>query len=169
MAGRQRASSTVPLDDSATIGRTLHATRRRRRISMARAATETRIRRDYLEAMERGDFSFQAPVYAKGFLTNYARFLRIDPTPLVLSLEEIYGSERNEALVLAEQNAAWTDTVRMPSFFRPIVITTCALLLLTMFTLWTKASERREGRRADRFEAPVDAGHVPTRLKDTDR
>jgi cytoskeletal protein RodZ len=105
------------------LGKTLHATRRRRRISLDRAAADTRIRRDYIVAMENDDFTFQAPVYVKGFLASYARILRVDPEPLVRRFEdEIASSDDKGAEVLAIQDAAWRDLVRMPSLARPILL-----------------------------------------------
>jgi cytoskeletal protein RodZ len=105
---------------------------------MDRAATETRIRRDYLVALENDDFSFQAPVYVKGFLVNYARYLRLDPDPLVMEFEDRIGGESNEALVLAEQNQAWTKAIRVTSAWWPLAVTAVALLILTTAALWTR-------------------------------
>lgn len=116
---------------------------------MDRAVAETRIRRDYITAMEADDFSFQAPVYVRGFLASYARFLRLDPAPLLTRFDEAHGLPENEALVLAEQNAAWSGAVRMPTAFRPLAVTTALLLALTVGTLWTRGEDRPdEARRA---------------------
>jgi cytoskeletal protein RodZ len=106
----------------ASLGKTLHATRRRRRISLDKAAADTRIRRDYIVAMESDDFSFQAPVYVKGFIANYARALRTDPEPLIRRFEEEVAPPRDEPELLAIQDAAWRDVVRMPSLARPIFL-----------------------------------------------
>jgi cytoskeletal protein RodZ len=138
-----------PYDPSVPLGKALHATRRRRRISMDRTVAETRIRRDYLTAMEADDFEFQAPVYVRGFLANYARFLRLDPAPLLARFDQAHALTENEAVVLAEQNAMWSGAVRMPSAFRPLAITACLLLILTMATLWTRGEDRpAEGQRS---------------------
>jgi cytoskeletal protein RodZ len=114
----------------ASLGRTLHSTRRRRRISLDRAVGETRIRREYIVAMENDDFAFQAPVYVKGFLVSYARLLRLDPEPLVRRFEEETGSTWDEAELLARQNAAWRAVVRMPSMTRPILFAGSVLMAL---------------------------------------
>ena len=121
---------------------------------MDRAVADTRIRRDYIVAMEADDFSFQAPVYVRGFLASYARFLRLDPAPLLHRFDDRFGALANEAIVLAEQNAMWTGAVRMPSAFRPLVITTCLLLLLTAATLWTRGdAPEKETRASTEVEA----------------
>lgn len=67
-----------------SIGHTFKTTRERKRISLAYAASKTRIKLQNLEMMERDDFSrIPAPAYAKGFIRMYAEFLGIDPAPLV--------------------------------------------------------------------------------------
>jgi cytoskeleton protein RodZ len=150
-------ASVDPYDPNVPLGTALHATRRRRRVSMDRAVVETKIRRDYITSMERNDFSFQAPVYVRGFLANYARFLRLDPGPLLAKFDDIYGAPPNEALVLAEQNATWSGAVPMPSAFRPLAITAALLLVLTTATLWTRAGDEARPPRDDvRTEAATD-------------
>jgi cytoskeletal protein RodZ len=152
-AASARPPALDPYDPSVPLGKALHATRRRRRISMDRAVMETRIRRDYIAAMEADDFSFQAPVYVRGFFANYARFLRLDPAPLLQRFDERFGGPANEAVVLAEQNAAWTGAAPMPSAFRPLAITTCLLLVLTAVTLWTRG------------DAPTDEARTTTEVE----
>lgn len=66
----------------------LRRARRRRKVSLERAARETRIGVRYLKALESGApmDAFPAPMYARAFLREYARFLRLDPDPLLLLL-----------------------------------------------------------------------------------
>ena len=149
----RRVPATTPTgaDAPASLGATLHATRRRRRISMDRASAETRIRRDYLVAMEKDDFSFQAPVYVKGFVASYARFLRLDPAPLLAALEELHGPTPDEAAVLAEQNAVWAGRRRA---FRPLLLPACALAILTALAFWTNGRDADRPPASSEVEAP---------------
>jgi hypothetical protein len=66
-------------------GRALRRARQRRHLSLDDAAEATRIPRRFLEALEREDpvESFPAPVYARAFLREYARYLDLDPERLV--------------------------------------------------------------------------------------
>ncbi len=67
-----------------SLGQILKSTRERKRISLSYAAAQTRVKLQYLEMMERDDFSrMPAPAYAKGFIKMYAEFLGLDPHPLV--------------------------------------------------------------------------------------
>lgn len=74
------------------MGDYLRAARRRRRVSIERAAEETRIRADFLMRMESDEFDFMAVAYVRGFLRNYARYLQIDPEPLIEEFDRRFGT-----------------------------------------------------------------------------
>jgi cytoskeletal protein RodZ len=76
------------------MGAYLRAARSRRRVSIDRAAEQTRIRADFLMRMESDEFDFLAPAYVRGFLKNYARFLRVDPDPLLEEFDTRWGGGR---------------------------------------------------------------------------
>lgn len=68
-----------------TIGERLLEARQRRGVSIREAAESTKVRGDYLAAMENNQFdSIQlADVYRRGFLKIYAKFLRLDADRVV--------------------------------------------------------------------------------------
>ncbi len=69
---------------STGIGETLVAARRQQGVALSDAAAETRVRESYLAALEEEDFAaLGGDVYVKGFLRNYARFLGLQPEPLL--------------------------------------------------------------------------------------
>ncbi|MEA2509330.1 MAG: hypothetical protein QOG21_1412 [Actinomycetota bacterium] len=82
------------MSEPITIGAYLRAGRRKRRVSIERAAEETRIRADFLMRMESDEFDFLAPPYVRGFLRSYANFLRVDPQPLVDEFDRRYARSR---------------------------------------------------------------------------
>ena len=58
--------------------------RRARGISLEDAERDTHVSRRYLQALETEDFSiFPAPVYARGFLRTYSRYLGLNPDELI--------------------------------------------------------------------------------------
>lgn len=67
------------------IGVRLRRVRERQGHSLQDASRVTCISIVYLSALERGASlnAFPAPVYARGFLREYARYLGLDPDPLV--------------------------------------------------------------------------------------
>lgn len=67
------------------LGETLQQARQARGLSLERAAQETRVPFHYLRALEQETFaSLPAPIFARGFLRIYARYLGLDSTQLVL-------------------------------------------------------------------------------------
>jgi cytoskeletal protein RodZ len=66
------------------LGEVLAAKRGERGLTIEQAAATTRIRAHYLSALESDELErLAAPVYAKGHLRTYARYLGLDPEPLV--------------------------------------------------------------------------------------
>ena len=47
--------------------------------------------------MESDEFDFLAPAYVRGFLKSYARYLRVDPDPLLDDFDQRYGGGRVES------------------------------------------------------------------------
>lgn len=80
-----RAPRIRSVDPGEDLGTILRRTRRRRRISLAKAARDTRIAPRYITALEHGAplDAFPAPVFARAFLREYARYLRIETEPLL--------------------------------------------------------------------------------------
>src|SRR3989344_1607654 len=61
-----------------TIGNLLKERRQERNLTLKQISEATKIRSEYLEALEKGDYSvFPSEVYIKGFLKNYAKFLGV--------------------------------------------------------------------------------------------
>jgi cytoskeleton protein RodZ len=66
------------------IGERLEEARKRKGVSMREAAEATKIRGDYLMAMEDNSFDIPLPqIYIRGFLCNYARLLKLDPVRIL--------------------------------------------------------------------------------------
>src|SRR5438093_13196754 len=69
---------------SSPLGETLRRARLSKNVTFEDAERVTRIRREYLEALEREDFTkLPAPVYARGFLRSYSGYLGLDPGELL--------------------------------------------------------------------------------------
>jgi cytoskeletal protein RodZ len=68
----------------AMIGERLEEARKRKNVSIRECAEATKIRGDYLMAMEDNSFDIPLPqIYIRGFLKNYARFLKLDPSKVL--------------------------------------------------------------------------------------
>lgn len=75
---------------SESLGRVLEKQRHSLGRSLAEAEADTKIRRRLLTALEQGEYdALPSPAYVKGYIISYARFLQLDPDPLIdLYLEE---------------------------------------------------------------------------------
>ena len=66
------------------IGHILREARENKGLSLEEAQAKTRISVRYLTALENGQYSaLPTAVHVRGFLRNYARFLGLDPQPLL--------------------------------------------------------------------------------------
>jgi cytoskeleton protein RodZ len=83
------------------IGDTLRAARRQQGRTLADAAAETRVRESYLAALEEEEFSaVGGDVYVKGFLRSYARYLGVDPDPLLEQFRTQYGRSEDQTTIV---------------------------------------------------------------------
>lgn len=66
------------------IGERLEEARKRKGISLREAAEATKIRGDFLGNFENNKFDFSLPdIYKRGFIKNYARYLKLDAEKLI--------------------------------------------------------------------------------------
>jgi cytoskeletal protein RodZ len=66
------------------IGERLEEARKRKGVTIREAAEATKIRGDYLLSMEDNSFDIELPqIYIRGFLKNYATFLKLDPQKIL--------------------------------------------------------------------------------------
>ncbi|MFW5731184.1 MAG: helix-turn-helix domain-containing protein [Desulfonatronovibrionaceae bacterium] len=76
------------------IGHELRAERERQGISLDKVHEDTRIGLDFLESLEAGNSErLSHPVYAKGFVQNYARYLGLDWKKIGDAFARIYSAE----------------------------------------------------------------------------
>src|SRR5512135_405358 len=72
----------------ASIGQILRGAREARGVTLDDAAVRLRLMHRQIEAMERNDFeSLGQPVFARGFVRNYARLLGLAPEPLLARMD----------------------------------------------------------------------------------
>ncbi len=109
------------------LGHILREARETKGLTLAEVQAETRISPRYLEALESGEYDLlPTQTHVRGFLRNYARFLGLDPEPL-LERYELTQSQRKprqkSVIVDASEpiappiNAALPDE---PVFFNPV-------------------------------------------------
>ena len=77
-----------------TIGERLEEARKRKGISVREAAESTKIRGDYLQKFEANSFDIDLPpLYIRGFIRTYARFLELDPERIVSDVDTVLARD----------------------------------------------------------------------------
>jgi cytoskeleton protein RodZ len=141
--------------DSQSMGSYLRAARRRRRVSIERAAEDTKIRADFLMRMESDEFDFLAAAYVRGFLRTYARYLRVDPEPLLAEFDRRFGFRADTAQILAAQRRSPSRRSRGyglrsgPSSWQVAGIV-AALILIALAIIGLQTPRERERPTSDR-------------------
>jgi Helix-turn-helix domain/RodZ C-terminal domain len=96
-----------------TIGETLRKARTERGVELSEVEQATKIRAKFLEAMEKDRWgALPAPVYARGFLDIYARYLGLDQQAL---LDEYRQTVEGEQLEPIPQSVIKPGTLRQTS------------------------------------------------------
>jgi cytoskeletal protein RodZ len=148
-----------------TMGAYLRAARRKRRVSIERAADDTRIRADFLMRMESDEFDFLAPAYVRGFLKTYARFLRVDPEPLLHEFDYKYGTGRvDTAQMLASDRPGKVPRERRPLNNWTVAAIVAAVGLISLFFIGLVSSPQEPLSQAAR--EPTEPA-IPTRTRAT--
>ncbi len=82
------------------VGKALRAARTQQGIELSEVERATKIRVKFVQAMEDDRWeALPAPVYARGFLSTYARFLGLDDEPLVEEYRRtVEGADRPEPI-----------------------------------------------------------------------
>jgi transcriptional regulator with XRE-family HTH domain len=79
-------------EDKNILGETFSSRRKELNLSLKEVENATSIRMSYLQAIENGEFQkMNSPVYAQGFLRQYASFLGIDGDKIIRDHPELFS------------------------------------------------------------------------------
>jgi len=100
----------------ATVAQHLRAAREAQKLTINQIAEVTKIRTDHLRALEDGNYNiFAAPVYIRGFVRNYATFLKLDVPQVMAALDSELGRSEKFAAPppLPKENRGAMDVVTL--------------------------------------------------------
>jgi cytoskeleton protein RodZ len=108
-------------DTGTGIGRALRAARQKQGKSLEVAGHETRVRTEYLAALEGEDFgALGSDVYVRGFLRSYARYLGLSAEKVIAAYERAFGgTSPAPAPVERAPGVGTTETVILTENRRP--------------------------------------------------
>ena len=97
------------------LGDKLRAERERQNLTIKDIEKGTSIRALYIESIEKGEYeTLPGEVYTKGFIRNYATFLKLDANAMVQAFNE---EQHPEQVAAAEEQAAAEEKQEEPSSF----------------------------------------------------
>ncbi|WP_045221223.1 helix-turn-helix domain-containing protein [Desulfonatronum thioautotrophicum] len=143
--------------DLKEFGRLLKEERLRQGLEIADVMDKTKISRMNLVAIEEGnEQALPHPVYAKGFVKNYARFLGMDADKMGNTLAQIYVSQEEseyDDLVLAD--AAKLPSVREGLPLAALLATVLAVIIVVVGGIWFFKEDIRGVFSWDRADDPT--------------
>lgn len=107
------------------LGQILRQARENKGLSVEEVFAKTRINARYLEALESGDYgALPSAAHARGFLRNYARFVGLDPEPLLerYSQSQFYQARNRGPEPPLEETAPFVPIrqIEEQPFFDPV-------------------------------------------------
>ena len=159
------------VETTAAFGDWLRRQREMREISLRDIADRTKISLRYLQAMEDDRFDLlPAPIFAKGFLREYARYVGLSPDEVVnhyLSVQQQGASQEEGAKegikkdsTLAGQRPSRPKPVRNWTYGLFLLLAVLALIGLVAALYWY-AEHRRDDPAADVTPPPIAAPPAP--------
>lgn len=146
-----------------TLGKYLHDAREARGIDLRDAAQQTRISLQYLRALEEENFEkLPGDVFVRGFLKNYARFLRLDEAEVMKQYSEMVqkpapaGVANQVQEAAAEKHEKPRRSSKIP--VEPFVWGAGIVIILILFLLTALPSRHRKA------PAPRVAAEAPTQV-----
>lgn len=142
----------------ASPGEQLRTAREERGLTLEDAHAATHIRVEYLEALEQNDYAaLPDDIVARGFIRNYARYLGLDPKPLVRE----YGFEE----VALPEPMETSDAIDVPLEVSPIptgaIVATLALLIVvTVLVAGIWYAYPRRAQLLERFNQAAPVGLI---------
>ena len=95
----------LPVGISPQMGEILREKREEKNLTVEDVSNRLRLSVRQIQALEANDFAtFPEPMMTRGFIRNYARFLEIDPDPLLQAYREYVPSESPHSLSIHSAN-----------------------------------------------------------------
>ena len=157
----EQESEQLVLPTGWSVGSSLKASRDAHGIGLMDVAARLKLSIRQIEAIERDDFkSLPSAVFVRGFVRNYARFLRIDPGPLMQALDIQFPPAVNDVANIVRDDARVTNwgaslavVLEACGFYarRRLVV----LLLAVFVTIVVWLGSNHSGERRPRLKRPA--------------
>jgi len=115
-----------------TIGEILRTKRRERGLTLDQVSQMTKIRREYLVALEKNQYQkLPSRAYIRGFIKNYGRFLGLEVSPLLAIFRRDYQEEEKSPLAwMKKEKVGWTPQTAV------IFLIVLAIFIFLSYLFW---------------------------------
>lgn len=97
-----------------SVGEILRTSREKRNISLDEVVGATKIKKEFLEAIEADQFpKIPSEVVAKGFIKNYAEFLELSPQAVLSVFKRDFVEKSNRPVIFLKPDFAWTPKLTL--------------------------------------------------------
>jgi cytoskeleton protein RodZ len=157
----------VPVE-TGSFGEWLRRQRELREINLRDIADRTKISLRYLEAMEADRFDLlPAPIFAKGFLREYARYVGLSPDEVInhyLAVQQAEQPEEKEDTLIRRSRPKPVDPGQPPvrrTWSYGLVLTLAGLILLALVAVAAWLADKRRDEPVIEQQAPPIAAPPP--------
>jgi cytoskeleton protein RodZ len=135
--------SASPTGD--TVGEILKRTRESRNRTIEDVNRETKISVAVIRALEQDDLdSFSSETYLKGFLKNYAKYLRLDADQMWSMLSRQQGGVPDGKGTFWDiEEAVREEKLKSPRIVQRIVVPLLIILIVILTFLWVKEKRKQ--------------------------
>ena len=139
------------------LGALLKAKRTEKNIAIGEVAERLKFSAKQIESLESGDYKgLPEPIFVKGFIKTYGRFLGLDTDQVTLLMNEVFPSQVSVAPATATENQTslnFQDQKKSKSFPRWLPLVVVAALVVGAVYLWqSKSTEQNRQQEKSTLE-----------------
>jgi len=145
-----------------SIGELLRKKREEMKLTMEEVYRHTKISMEVLRSLEQDDLeSFESEAYLKGFLRNYAQFLKLDMDVVMMTLERQRGQMRlGKGALWDIEETLKEEKLKSPKLISRILVPLLIIIILLLSILYIRehraADELRREKRMSSHRLPAD-------------
>lgn len=128
---------------SASIGLVLREARDAQKLSLEEVAARLRLSEKQINALESDDFSiFGSAIFARGFIKSYARFLTLDPQPLLDAHLKLFPHDQSQSITYKTDNVVKSERANLGKFAALVsgVLFIVVLVAWVIYRVWVYQS-----------------------------
>lgn len=120
-----------------TVGQVLKEEREKKFYTLEEVEKSTKIRKELLEALEKGDYKkLPPPTFVQGFIKSYGKFLHLDSEKLLAIFRREFSDQKNPPRVLESFSNPVNEKKFRITPARVLGVTVFSLIIIFFIYLW---------------------------------